>query len=81
MRSQLKDAQVQKERYREGLVAAEKRIDRLQSKTLAALQPQQQSQEPEKKPSGEPAAVAKEETPRESPSSPVVSGPVNWWEF
>ena len=78
VRSQLKDAQTQKERYRDGLVSAEKRIDRLQSKTLATLQPQ--TQEPEVK-SVEPEVKDESPRPRETPSSPVVSGPVNWWEF
>ncbi len=61
----------EKDKYHEQLVAAEKRIDRLQSKTVAALNPHSAGVKEE----------VKDESPRDTPSSPVVSGSVNWWEF
>lgn len=71
LHAKLHDTESQKEKYHERLVAAEKRVDRLQSKTVAAMNPHK------------PAAKAevRDESPQETPSSPTVSGSVNWWEF
>lgn len=72
MRAQLRDAKVDTERLHEQLVAAEKRVDRLQSKTLAAVYPPQGTSPPPEKQEH----VVKDESPRDTPSSPAVSGSV-----
>ncbi|KAK7692778.1 hypothetical protein QCA50_004411 [Cerrena zonata] len=69
MRAQLRDATVDKERLHEQLVTAEKRVDRLQSKTLAAIYPTQGSSPPPEKQEH----VVKDESPRDTPSSPAPS--------
>ncbi|PSR81178.1 hypothetical protein PHLCEN_2v6513 [Hermanssonia centrifuga] len=53
----------EKDKYHEQLIAAEKRIDRLQSKTVAALNPHSAGVKEE----------VKDESPRDTPSSPVHS--------
>ncbi|KAI0071770.1 BRE1-domain-containing protein [Panus rudis PR-1116 ss-1] len=72
IRSRLNDAQSEKERLREQLVAAEKRIDRLQSKSLASLYPPQGSASPHPSSEREHSVGVKDESsPRDSPSSPA----------
>ncbi|GBE81020.1 E3 ubiquitin-protein ligase BRE1 [Sparassis crispa] len=65
-RTKLRDMESEKDKYQKELVAAEKHIDRLQSKTLALKQAQPVREE------------AKDESPRETPSSPAPSqSPIN----
>jgi hypothetical protein len=71
---QLQDSESQKERYHAALVATENRLDRLRSGTVQAIQPSLTVEKQELK------EEASEE-PQRKPSSPSVSGSVNWWEF
>lgn len=75
MRVKLRDSELQKEKYHAELVAAETRAARLQSGTVLAMQARVAVDK------REPPAEVIEEPERQLPSSPVVSGPVNWWEF
>ncbi|KAI0789122.1 BRE1 E3 ubiquitin ligase-domain-containing protein [Abortiporus biennis] len=69
IRAKLKDAESEKEKLHDQLVTAEKRVDRLQSKTIAALQRHSSPQVKE---------TVKDESPRDSPSSPSpLQPPVN----
>ena len=70
LHTKLRNVEASKDKYHERLIVAEKRMDRLKSKTLAAM-------EAHEKPT---KAEVKDESPRSSPSSPTVSGSVNWWE-
>ena len=72
LRAQLHDAEVDKERLHEQLVTAEKRLDRVRSKTLATLYPTEGASPPPEKQEH----VVKDESPRDTPSSPAVSGSV-----
>lgn len=69
MRTRLRDVQQERDAFHEDLVAAEKKLDRLQSKIVAVVERKETQAETEAEPSVE------------SPPSPAVSGPVNWWEF
>ncbi|CAL1706865.1 unnamed protein product [Somion occarium] len=75
IRAKLRNAEEEKERLHEQLIAAEKRVDRLQSKTIAALYPPQGSASPPPPSDKEQhVAVKDESSPRDSPSSPAPSG-------
>ena len=63
LHTQLRDTSKQKEKYHDRLAVAEKRIDRLQSKTLAAINPHQKLDKEE----------INHESPVETPASPTVS--------
>ncbi|KAH9949593.1 BRE1-domain-containing protein [Amylocystis lapponica] len=63
-RMKLRDIESQKDRYREQLITAEMRLDRLQSKPLAAIEGRAVREE------------VQEESPQESPASPAPSQPV-----
>jgi len=74
MRVRLEDSEVQRDKYHEILVTAENRLDRLQSGTVLKMQSRGAMNEHEPK-------VEVIEEPQRKPSSPAVSGSVNWWEF
>lgn len=71
IRIKLHNTEEEKEKLYEQLVAAEKRADRLQSKTIATIYPQ----------SSIPQDDRKSEELTETPPPSAVSGSVNWWEF
>jgi hypothetical protein len=73
MRVQLRDSAAERETLQIQLVAAENRASRLQSKTVLAMHTRAVVKE-------EPKPEEIEELQRKTPSSPAVSGPVNWWE-
>ncbi|OCH92316.1 BRE1-domain-containing protein [Obba rivulosa] len=60
IRTRLRDSELEKERYHEELVAAEKRVDRLQSRTLATIHSIPVKEE-----------VKDEDSPRETPVPPA----------
>ncbi|KAF7792349.1 hypothetical protein EIP86_003385 [Pleurotus ostreatoroseus] len=62
LQAKLKNTQSEKENYRERLQAAEKRIDRLQSKTVSAMNLHKEPVQPE----------TKDEPRQDTPSSPTV---------
>ncbi|KAF9469928.1 BRE1 E3 ubiquitin ligase-domain-containing protein [Collybia nuda] len=73
IRAQLQESEAQKELFHTALITAENRLDRLRSGTVQAIQSSTlvDKQEP------------KEDTleePQRKPSSPSVSGSVNWWD-
>lgn len=74
IRAQLQESESQKEQYHIALIATENRLDRIRSGTVQAIQ---SSVAVDKQ---EPKEEALEE-PQRKPSSPSVSGSVNWWEF
>jgi E3 ubiquitin-protein ligase BRE1 len=73
MRVKLEDSEVQRDKYHTALVATENRLDRLGSGTV--LKMQSRGAMPEQEPKEEVI-----EEPQRKPSSPAVSGSVNWWE-
>lgn len=83
MRQKLKSSESERERLQEELAAAHTRIDRLQSKTVAALNnTSKSSSNPGGAENGGTGEVKKEEG-SPAPSSPSVSGSVTrrrqWW--
>lgn len=68
-RAKLRDVEVERDKYREDLAATERRLDRLQSNTVAVVQGRPTKNE------------MKAESPEPVPEPPAVSGLVNWWEF
>jgi len=73
MRAKLLDSVAERDSLHTALVAAQTLADRLQSETVLAIQTAaykhaKKEEEPE-------------EPERKLPSSPEVSGPVNWWEL
>jgi E3 ubiquitin-protein ligase BRE1 len=73
MRVRLEDSEVQRDKYHAALVATENRLDRLRSGTVLKMQSRGPTDEQE------PKEEAIEE-PQRKPSSPAVSGSVDWWE-
>jgi hypothetical protein len=74
MRVKLEDLETQRDKYLETLVATENRLDRLRSGTVLKMQSRGVLHEKEPK-----EEVIEE--PQRKPSSPEVSGSVDWWEF
>jgi E3 ubiquitin-protein ligase BRE1 len=74
MRAKLEDSEAQKEKFYTDLIAAEIRADRLRSETVLAMQARVAVEKQEPK-------TDEIEEPQRKPSSPAVSGWVNWWEF
>lgn len=83
MRSQLSETALHKDQYLFDLVAAESRMDRLQSKALptTTYHSPKVDVEQDQEDATEVIKEEEEEVKREKPSSPSVSGLVNWWEF
>lgn len=84
LHTRLRDSDAQKERYYEQLVMAEKRIDRIQSKAVASLNPDPNHTSQAGTPNGEPRSeqqTVPEEISSPVTPAPVVSGPTEWWEF
>jgi hypothetical protein len=74
MRVKLEDVETQRDKYLATLVATENRLDRLRSGTVLKMQSRGATHEKELK-----EEVIEE--PQQKPSSPEVSGSVDWWEF
>lgn len=73
MRVKLEDSEVRRDNYYATLVATENRFHRLQSGTVLKMQSREATHKQETK-----EEVLEE--PQRKPSSPAVSGSVNWWE-
>lgn len=73
MRVKLEDSEVQRDKYHTSLVASENRLDRLRSGTVLKIQSRGAMHEQE------PKEEMIEEQQRQ-PSSPAVSGSVDWWD-
>ena len=72
LRGNLRESEELKDKYYSALVAAENRLDRWKSNTVAAIQSRTEA--------AQSIESAQEELPRKT-SSPEVSSSVNWWEF
>jgi hypothetical protein len=76
MRRKLHETESQNEKLHSDLIAAEIRVDRLQSPTVLAMQAHAAVEKEE------PKSEEKVEEPEQKlPSPPPVSGLVNWWEL
>jgi E3 ubiquitin-protein ligase BRE1 len=80
--SKLSEITEQKDKYLAELIAAESRVDRLQSKTIPVSQDSPKANGDRDQATPELKSNDEEEEPkREKPLSPSVSGLANWWEF
>lgn len=70
LRERLRDSESQKESYRNSLVALESKIERLQSKTVLAIESRGSNTETK----GQEVENERKEEVQTKPSSPVVSG-------
>jgi hypothetical protein len=82
LRSKVSEIGGLKDKYLADLVAAESRVDRLQSKTIPVAQGSPKVNGDRDQATPDLKSIDEEEEAKcEKPLSPLVSGLVNWWEF
>jgi hypothetical protein len=84
MRAHLQEIIDERDNLHAMLVSAQTRADRLESETVLKIQVRAAAAAAAQKEKEQPTKEKEEETEepeRRLPSSPEVSGPVNWWEF